>query len=230
MASHAGVGLYLYAAEDGYDDDEVEEEPVAAVEQQEPMSVPGEEHSEGRRLRGAYAPAPGEGGEGDSCGPDAYSLLLADDRAHQEEGYVDVVASSYEDVLAPKEAAADATGLPRWRDRTAAAAEPRSLTDSIERIARSELDEDEADAVYEHSISERSQGDGSDAGASTATTRDGGEAAATTSGDGNGTLDGSDSNERFQRWMSSKDSLEKYVLLSQHARDFVHAASTFGTS
>lgn len=85
-----------------------------------------------------------------------------------------------------------------------------SLTDSLKRIAESDPAEDEAD----------------EGGPRVAVENAGLRAARGTASDPSSI----DSNERFQTWMASKDSLQKYILLSRHARDFVHAASTFGES
>jgi hypothetical protein len=116
-------------------------------------------------------------------------------------------SANYEEVLSSAERME--LGAQRSQDGT------RYLTNSIERIARSQPLEDEADAAY----------DNLDEGASD----DEGGREPATSGVTSSTKEGGDSNERFQQWMASSDSLQKYILLSQHARDFVHAASTFGT-
>jgi hypothetical protein len=149
-------------------------------------------------FRGAAYAATGEGGQ------DIYEVLDGG------EGSNNSYNSHYEDCLVQS--------LPTVASHHQHGDKPRSLTNSIERIARSEPAEDEADAVYEFTADGQQDGDD-----------DGRKQAGASASAGAGLLDGSDSNERFQRWMSSKDSLQKYVLLSQHARDFVHAASTFGT-
>jgi hypothetical protein len=147
-------------------------------------------------FRGAYA-ATGEGGQ------DIYEVLDGGEGGSN---------SNYEDVLGAELPTVGSHHHHHHGDK------PRSLTNSIERIARSEPAEDEADAVYEFTA-DGQQNDNDDG------RKQAGAGASASAG----LLDGSDSNERFQRWMSSQDSLQKYVLLSQHARDFVHAASTFGT-